>query len=613
MENLTSTFSRSASRPLFQQQADDKNSRDNGVAVFNEHYRALQHSPGFQDYRDQAAPVWSSNGNGFTSPLTTAKGPTTHGCPTSDSRSNACGGSDTDMGGVSPITDNPNSPKPKTNGAPQLIKNLEKKLSGLSLNRKLGANTAVSGTESRQVMFASVGSSNGFSNIQEPESPFSGSSTEGSGLFKQGHTVHNGGRLSGLEHTVNVTDTSPPKELYMPGGFGQHRPKNSRLSSLPGLPSSLGPQHYVGSLKTDLSGLVSPMSISPHQNTHWRKTTKKSVEFDLHALKVSANAVGSRPHHNSPNKSFEIGHERNITDPFVDNADTGKKPSMPLPFGAHASQNMNLPPAPQVQVPYTPTFQFPGPASAKLAQNGNSTSIYQDFASPSAQSDFRVPKTPVFHSFSAAVPASPSQAFVFANGIASRVDLTIPPPVFSSVQGKLNHTPETRPCLDARAAIRADWIRTEAGKIAELCRQTYAAGEKSRETGTTEDYQMWQSLIAEYNDATDQDKRQEERRNMFMPQGMKAMRSYAEAVADGQSAEFGQDETQGEGKLLGHQLAFMERVCAEVKRKKDEKEAQADEEEITPEMLSTLSKDEKKVLRQHLVDRLQNSPGEREV
>jgi hypothetical protein len=94
---------------------------------------------------------------------------------------------------------------------------------------------------------------------------------------------------------------------------------------------------------------------------------------------------------------------------------------------------------------------------------------------------------------------------------------------------------------------------------------------------------------------------------------MKAMRSYAEAVADGQSAEFGQDETQGEGKLLGHQLAFMERVCAEVKRKKDEKEAQADEEEITPEMLSTLSKDEKKVLRQHLVDRLQNSPGEREV
>jgi hypothetical protein len=595
--------------PVFQQQADDKNSRDNGVAVSTEHYRAFQHSPGFQEYRDQAASVWSSNSDGFTNPPTTVKGPTNHGYATSGSPGNVSGGSDADIGSASFITDNFKSPKPKTNGTPQPIDLVEKKLSGVSLNNKFGANAAVPASEPRPVMFASVGSSNGFSNVQELESSFSGSSIESSSLHNQSHTVLNGGRLSGLEHKANVTDMSPPRVLYKPGGFEQHRRMNSRQPSLPGLPSPLGPQRYVGSLETDLSGLVSPTSISPHQNTRWAK--KKSVEFDLHALKVSANAVGSRPHHNSPDKGFGLGHERNITDPFVDNADTDKKSSMPSPFGAHASENMKLPSASQVQIPITPTFHFPGPAPAKLPQNGISTPTYQGFDSPSGRSDVRIPKTPVFQPLPAAVVASPSQAF--ANGIAAHVDLPIPPPVLSSVQGKLNHTPETRRRLDAQAAIRADWIRIEAGKIAELARQTYAAGEKFRETGTTEDYQLWQSLTAEYNDATNPDKKQEERRNLFMPEGMKAMRTCAETVAGGQDAAFGQGETLDEGKLLGHQMAFMERVCAEVKRKRDGKEAQVDEEEITPEMLATLSKDEKKVLKQHLMRRLQATAGECET
>lgn len=594
--------------PLLQQQADDRKSRDNGFAVYDEQYLALQHSLGFQNYRNQAAGVWSLNGNGFTDPLAPVKGLDKHRCAIdgSDSHSDGTIGSDQHMGSTSPTTDNSNSPNFNANGPPQHMNSFEKGISDISLKGRLGADTTIPRP------------SNSVSNMQEPKSPFSNSFAEGSGLSDQGHTLHKGVQgsqgcetppkkwLPGLEHKSPVADTSPPKDLYVPGGFGQHRRLNSRVSSLPGLPSPLGPQRYVNHLSTDTSGLVSPLPFPAKENSRYGRRAEKRVDLDLHVLKVSANAVGS-PYHRF--KSFGFDHERNITDPFVDNAGTGNKSPMPSPFGVYAAEDMELPPIPQIQVPTTPAFQFPGPASAKLGQNSTGTANFQGFASPSARRDFRVPKTPIFQPFPVTTPTSPSSK-AFTNGTASRVDIPIPPPILSSVQGKLNHTPETRRRLDAQASVRADWIRTEAAKIAELCRQTYAAGEKFKKSGTTEDYQMWQSLTAEYNDATNQDKRQEERRNMFMPQDMKAIRTGAENVVGDQSASFGQGEVQGEGKLLGHQMAFMERVCAEIKRKKDEKEAQEGEEEITPEMLATLEKDEKKVLRQYLVNRLQNAAGE---
>jgi hypothetical protein len=86
---------------------------------------------------------------------------------------------------------------------------------------------------------------------------------------------------------------------------------------------------------------------------------------------------------------------------------------------------------------------------------------------------------------------------------------------------------------------------------------------------------------------------------------MQAMKTGAEGD---QSAAFNIAGGQEEGKLLGFQMAYMERVCAEVKRRAKEEE---EEGSISMEMLDMLSLEEKKALREHLVARLQNGTAAR--
>jgi hypothetical protein len=101
---------------------------------------------------------------------------------------------------------------------------------------------------------------------------------------------------------------------------------------------------------------------------------------------------------------------------------------------------------------------------------------------------------------------------------------------------------------------------------------------------------------------------------MFMPQGMSAMKT---GVVGDQSAAFSHDQSGEQGEkqeqLLGFKMAYIERIIAEMKIAKEEKERKEEEEdEITPELLGTLSAEEKKMLRKHLVDRLSEGAERRE-
>ncbi|KAI4708225.1 hypothetical protein J4E89_006847 [Alternaria sp. Ai002NY15] len=204
-----------------------------------------------------------------------------------------------------------------------------------------------------------------------------------------------------------------------------------------------------------------------------------------------------------------------------------------------------------------------------------------------------------------ATPASPEDPHsthepTFQARLPLRSNLPIPPPPLSSISGQYVHSPSARARLDAQKPIRSAWIRSEASKIAQLAKLRHAMEKRYEETRSDADYAAWQTLQAAYDDATDLEKRQEERRNLFLRE--KKMVALKTDVVGDMSAAAGRGGTEvegeGEEKLLGYKMALMERVCAEVK-------PDGDEEAITGEMLATLSKEEKKAIRKLLVGRME--------
>ena len=182
-----------------------------------------------------------------------------------------------------------------------------------------------------------------------------------------------------------------------------------------------------------------------------------------------------------------------------------------------------------------------------------------------------------------------------------RLSLPIPPPPIPSLQNHYTQDPATHSRLDSQKRLRAAWIRTEASNIAQLSRLRYQAEQLYSKTQAQKDYDLWQQAEAAFADATSLEKRQEERRGLFLQEkGMlplKTGRREDMSAAMRRDAEVG---VGGEHKLLGFAMALMERVCAEVKERKGGE----GEGGITEDMLVTLSLEEKKALRAHLVTRL---------
>ncbi|KAI4614811.1 hypothetical protein J4E80_006315 [Alternaria sp. BMP 0032] len=282
------------------------------------------------------------------------------------------------------------------------------------------------------------------------------------------------------------------------------------------------------------------------------------------------------------------------------------------------SQSFNRPPFVNVRTCGTTPFDRPSSVivcEAPLSTPSPSETRINSGFKPSSQSFGKpfMPSTPLTATWPTSAPATSGFATPastegphsarepgFQARLPVRSNLPIPPPPLSSISGQCEQSPESRARLDAQKPTRSAWIRSEASKIAQLAKLRHAMEKRYEETRSSADYSAWQTLQAAYDDATDLEKRQEERRNLFLKEKkMEALKT--DVVGDMSAASRGGIKVEGEGeeKLLGYKMALMERVCAEVKPDGEEEEA------ITVEMLATLSKEEKKAIRKLLIGRME--------
>ncbi|KAF2833033.1 hypothetical protein CC86DRAFT_399688 [Ophiobolus disseminans] len=625
MESYTNSFGRSTSMPVLQQQDADQEDRGRAQFGFSRQTDTFDILEASNNFRQQNAKIWSPNGlsNGFLSspaPRNGFQNGQVGDSSDSPTPSKPTGRPLDDVKDTSPTTQaDSGQPKSEAEAADQRKKEMMEILADSPVFRPQG--------QPNLYTFASPFSAQP-GTPQGPKSPFwrSALGTNGNGASEMnGHSYTSSEdslvicgekkdlskqRLPGLGHSSPVTDNSPPKELNHPSGFLHHRRNSSRVSSMPNIPSPLGPRHYTDDLGSDVSGLVSPLPNAPATNGQRREmdTQDGAQIFGIHTRQPMTNGRGN-PF--LTQGAFGFGHLRRDTDPFVEPTDKWSQPLKASPFVTQATQRSMSPTSPETLEPLTPLFNN----DSFMSLLGSPPMHWSPMTPEREQANIRAP---TFNPYQSGVPRTPSfLGFNGNNPSAPRVDLPIPPPPLPAAQAHLQNspiTPQSRARLDAHAGVRGDWIRTEAHKITELSRMSFAAAQHFQQTKLMEDYHAWQRLAAELDRATNLEKRQEQRRNMFMPNGVKAMKTGAGNLVSDQSAAYAAAHEanciaaaseQEEGKLLGFQMAYMERVCAEVKRRADEKEDKQGE--ISLEMLETLSIEEKKALREHLVARLQSA------
>lgn len=381
---------------------------------------------------------------------------------------------------------------------------------------------------------------------------------------------------------------------------------NIRMSSLPTIPSPLGPRRMREQHGGGDSGGVSLLSIPD-------KALPTACTQDIPTLKSNGAQIKNLHQKNYVPSSPTVqryASTGSIQTPVFDT----------YPRSAHIDNegNIYLPPQGSAKGPVhsrKPTDPFIDhetiqQRSAYLNQtrmSGTSTPLQLP-----SQPPMGLPPTPVSAAWPISAPTNsgftrqPIPGYtpfvpepVFRGRPPTRKNLPIPPPPLPFIHNQLEHNPESRAHLDAQKPIREEWIRTPAAKIAQLARLRHAAQRRFRETHSKQDYENWQKAEVAFADATNLEKRQEERRNLFLNgKGMMALKT--DKVRDMSAASRSQGGKEREEKLLGFKMALMERECAEVRRGEGE-------EVFTKEMLATLSVQEKEALRKVLVERLERS------
>lgn len=551
MENRKSTFGKSASMPLLQQDLQQSPQQEN-QPVYADQYQSLQQSPGFQEFRASPnAQMWSPPANGFLSPGSQWRG-----------TSNRQAGNDTSsfMGNLHGQGPRPTSLDSDATVMHHQVGHRSQIVSMVTFNTASSAYTPT--VQAPAQLTADINAprplprrytadelvalhSHTFSDAARSELVKSGlakpvtsghaqyqhmrigppRSTSDGSANTSGSKTPTKSWLPGLGHPSLAAEKSTTRKgTYVPGAFAHNRRASSRVSSLPAVPSPLGPRHYVDDLGSDISGLVSPLPVSSPATK--RRDQKKddnedddedSDGFEFFGLDIPVRLT-SDPDSEWFDPSISVyKHARKITDPFVEHANNfddsptpspsmSKVPRMPMPT-ARSHTNARQSCFGQPSGEWIPREQFartPGPAPG---QGYTPMSPYVETPSPrKADHRFTESTTPKTSSFETFTQAS------------NRVNLPIPPPPLSSVQGRLSHDPTTRARLDAQAETRAAWIRTEAKEIADLSRLSFAAAQKYQQTGLQKDFEHWQKFAHAYEDATNLEKRQEERRNTVRSQ-----------------------------------------------------------------------------------------------
>lgn len=557
--------------------------------------RVLMTSPGFQQFRYNTAGTWAPDHKQFLSPSLSreqvrykqADESGMHS-PSSGTTMKPSAGIDEDKAEGGPLaTLTPNSPASGTTITPDGHDDREKtEHLALALREPLADATALitdqarvhpkmyslpspwnpTITNAKSRSRASSGAVSAASFLTDYSDTKSVGSEDSSGCMSPlSKADPNSSPRSGHDlHSPHVTDTNCGyKDLHVLE-TSHHSRRSSRLSSLPAIPSPLGLGHIKNDL-SDGSGLTSALHSSPRPRS-WQQEHAPQKSPGIFGLHAKGPNIG---HKSAPGlKSTGPGHERRHEDPFIDYAD-----EWPY-YSPRTAQYFTLQPT-------LPTHSASTTASSQIS--------------------FAVPY--------AGYPGAPT---VQSNVTSTRDDLPIPPSPLPFIEGKYTHTAEARAHLNAQKVVRADWINIEGKKIADLSRMRYAAAQQYQQTGSSENHENWQRAEIALATATDLEKRQAERRKMFLPHGTVPMRTSPGNPVGDSSASYppatngdsvGGYHTSGDDRLLGFQMAIMERVCAEIKhRHRDEASAG----EITGEMLNTLTLEEKKVLREHLVARLRS-------
>ncbi|KAF2706772.1 hypothetical protein K504DRAFT_493134 [Pleomassaria siparia CBS 279.74] len=118
---------------------------------------------------------------------------------------------------------------------------------------------------------------------------------------------------------------------------------------------------------------------------------------------------------------------------------------------------------------------------------------------------------------------------------------------------------------EERLVARRAWINTQARRIVERAHARAAADAVYQSTGSLSDLEVLARATQDLADATNLDKNVEERRNLFMPEGMTATRTSRYNTA---GDAFGGNENTG--KLFGGKMALLERIAVEVSQRKQE-------------------------------------------
>jgi hypothetical protein len=124
-------------------------------------------------------------------------------------------------------------------------------------------------------------------------------------------------------------------------------------------------------------------------------------------------------------------------------------------------------------------------------------------------------------------------------------------------------SPSSRARLDAKKEIRTGWIETQCRYLAATARAVADAKRQYELTDSAADCEAWLRAVELSLEAWSLDQLTEQRRNLTMPDGMRALRVEPGGLAS--DARGGK-----EGGVLGFKIALMERVCAEAVAKKDE-------------------------------------------